>query len=107
MGLLGIESFFDIILIEEEVGTGKPDPRMFRLVSAALKVSPRQIWHVGDDPVNDVLGSSSAGFEAVWLARTDRWPLDFDQPHMRIHRLAELVSLIEGRQETTFTSVRG
>ena len=104
---LGVEAFFDVILIEEEVAIGKPDPGMFQLVSAALNISPRQIWHVGDHPVNDVLGSSSAGFEAVWLARTDRWPLDCDQPHMRIHRLEELVSLIEGRQDPTFTRIRG
>jgi putative hydrolase of the HAD superfamily len=104
---LGVEDFFDVILIEEEVGIEKPDPRMFQLVSAALKISPRQIWHVGDHPVNDVLGSSLAGLEAVWMARTDRWPLDSDQPRMRINSLVELVSLVRGREETPFTRVCG
>jgi putative hydrolase of the HAD superfamily len=92
---LGVEAFFDIIVIEEEVGIEKPDPKMFQLVSAALKILPGQIWHVGDHPVNDVLCSTLAGFKAVWLARTERWPLDSDQPRMRINSLAELVPLYD------------
>lgn len=91
---LGVETFFDVIVIEEEVGIEKPDPKMFQLVSAALKISPGQIWHVGDHPVNDVLGSTLAGLEAVWLARIEHWPLDSGQPRMRINSLAELIQFL-------------
>jgi putative hydrolase of the HAD superfamily len=94
LDFLSVEAFFDVIVIEEEVGIEKPDPKMFQLVSAALKISPGQIWHVGDHPANDVLCSTLAGFEAVWLARTERWPLDSDPPRMRINSLAELTPLL-------------
>lgn len=92
---LGIETLFDAVLIGEEVGVEKPNVGVFERVSRELKILPGRIWHVGDDPVNDVLASSRAGLQAVWFAHTRKWPVDAAQPSISIDALAELVSLLD------------
>ncbi len=92
---LGFDVFFDVILIGEEVGMEKPDAAVFDHAVRQLQTLPSQIWHVGDDPVNDVHGSSNAGLLPVWLATTQNWPLATVQPGITVKTLAEVVTLLK------------
>ena len=40
---------FDVILIEGEVGFGKPDPRIYTKALAALDVPASEAWMIGDN----------------------------------------------------------
>ena len=93
---LGIEDFFDAILIGEEIGVEKPGVAIFKQISRALMIDANCIWHVGDDPVNDVLASHRAGLQAVWFSSNRKWPLACFHPGMTIEALAEVVSLLGG-----------
>ncbi len=66
----GLAELVDLVVVTEEIGIHKPDPRAFRQVVGALGVDPHDAAMVGDDLSNDVDGALAAGFrQAVWLAR--------------------------------------
>jgi putative hydrolase of the HAD superfamily len=92
---LNIRHCFDAILISEDAGVEKPDPRIFHLALAALGLSPAQAWHIGDHPINDALGAASAGLNAVWLCATQPWPDAYPPPIHQIDCLAQLLPLLD------------
>ncbi|MCA1042273.1 HAD family hydrolase [Bacillus infantis] len=63
---LRIEGYFEAIIISEEVGISKPDPRIFQRAMARIGVMPSGSVFVGDHPVNDAEAAKSCGMEAVW-----------------------------------------
>lgn len=62
-----LERFFDHVQVEGELGVGKPDPRAFELVLAALCVAPADAWMVGDNLLSDIEGAQRVGVHAVWI----------------------------------------
>lgn len=54
---LGIEHYFDAILISEWEGMKKPDPAIFKKAANRLNVTPEECMYVGDHPDNDVKGA--------------------------------------------------
>lgn len=91
---LGIRRYMGTIVMSEEVGLRKPDPRIFQLALDNLGIEPSAACYVGDHPANDVLGASDAGLTAVWLKGTHDWPEGCDEPRFQIDALSELVPLV-------------
>jgi putative hydrolase of the HAD superfamily len=83
---------FDAILIEGEVGFGKPDPRIYTTALAALDVPPTGAWMVGDNLEWDVAGPQREGIAGIWIdARGSGVPAGRAvRPDRIIGRLAEL-----------------
>lgn len=65
----GIVGHFSVIVISEELGLAKPDPRIFLEACRMAKAHPSECWHIGDNPEADVYGSLSSGLHGVWLNR--------------------------------------
>lgn len=63
---LGIEKYFDTILISEWEGIKKPDPEIFKRALEQLNVSAHQSIFVGDHPENDVKAAQNVGMKGVW-----------------------------------------
>ncbi len=63
---LGIESYFETILISETEGIKKPDPRIFEKALQQLGVHANACLFVGDHPENDVKASQDLGMLGVW-----------------------------------------
>ena len=63
---LGIERYFDVILVSEWEGVKKPDPEIFLRALKQLNVSPEQSIFVGDHPANDVKAARSIGMKGIW-----------------------------------------
>lgn len=61
-----LASHFDCIVVEEEFGAGKPNPRVFRHALAALGAAPHEAWMVGDNLAFDVAGAQQLGIHAIW-----------------------------------------
>jgi putative hydrolase of the HAD superfamily len=62
--------FFDAILIEGEMGVGKPEAVVYRRALEALGVQAGpEVWMVGDHLEFDVAGSQRAGLRAAWIDR--------------------------------------
>ena len=88
----GLAPFFDAILIEGEVGFGKPDPRIYAKALEALDVAPADAWMVGDNLEWDVAGPQREGISGIWIdARGRGVPVGHAvQPHRIIDRLSDL-----------------
>ena len=65
----GLEELFDAILVEGEVGFGKPDERIYRLALDELGVRARDAWMVGDHLEWDVAAPQRLGVYGVWIDR--------------------------------------
>jgi putative hydrolase of the HAD superfamily len=69
---LGIERFFDTVVIAGELGAAKPDPVIFHTACERLDVPVDETVHVGDLLEVDAVGARDAGLHGVWLDRTGR-----------------------------------
>jgi putative hydrolase of the HAD superfamily len=83
---------FDAILIEGEVGFGKPDPRIYTQALDQLVVTAAETWMVGDNLEWDVAGPQRHGIAGVWIdARARGVPAGHPvRPDRIITRLADL-----------------
>ena len=65
-----LERFFDVLVIEGEMGVGKPEAVVFRRALAALGVAAGpDVWMVGDHLEWDIAGSQRVGLRAAWIDR--------------------------------------
>ena len=86
--------FFSHILIEGELGMGKPDEQIFRHALELLGVvHPSETWMVGDRLEMDVRPAQKLGIYAIWVDwRGDGLPESSPvQPDRIIRRLSELL----------------
>jgi putative hydrolase of the HAD superfamily len=92
-------SLFDSILVEGEVGFGKPDPRIYVRALDDLRVAPAETWMVGDNLEWDVAGPQREGIAGIWIdARGTGVPAGrLVRPDGIISRLAELRTLTVAR----------
>lgn len=61
-----LEPLFDVILIEGELGYGKPDRRVFGAALAHFDVHAADSCMIGDNLGADIAGARDAGITAVW-----------------------------------------
>ncbi len=92
---LGLDDAFDAVLISEELGFGKPDPRIYAAALDALRLPPSQVLFVGDSPRNDVAGPQAAGLRAAWLPTSHPLPQDVT-PDVVLDDLPHLLKLLPG-----------
>ncbi|MBB6735149.1 HAD family hydrolase [Cohnella sp. CBP 2801] len=92
---LGIREDFDVILVSEEAGVKKPDPRIFAMATDRLGVRPEECVFVGDHPANDIEGAHRAGMRTIWLQVNQPWREGLSaRPLRSIRRLAELLEVL-------------
>ncbi|MFB7800397.1 HAD family hydrolase [Isoptericola sp. NPDC056134] len=83
------------VVVSAEHGRAKPDPALFDIACAALRVDRTRLWHVGDSLSTDVAGARAAGVSAVWIDRRGRSAApDGPTPDLTISTLDELVERI-------------
>jgi putative hydrolase of the HAD superfamily len=89
--------FFDCILIEEEFGMAKPDPRIYLAALEQLQITPREAWMVGDNLTLDVGAPQQLGIGGIWFdpARRGLPEESSVHPDHIIHTLPELLDLDE------------
>ena len=87
-------SLFERIFVEEEVGFGKPDPRIFRHVLAKMKVTPEACLMIGDNLSWDIAAPQSLGIASVWNDYRGRGlPAGTTvKPHRIIRSICELLA---------------
>ncbi len=103
---LGIERFFRHILIEGELGEGKPSPAVFLRAEQLVDKRPEQILFVGNSYKHDIVPAIEAGWRTAWIRRAsdvppsangnepEERPEDGAEPDVEIQALGELPSLL-------------
>lgn len=97
---LEIDQCFDVVVISEEVGSEKPDPRNFRAVGQAMRKCSSFVF-VADNPRKDFVTPNALGWKTIQLdddgrnihSQTVQVP-DSYQALFRIASLEEIVLLI-------------
>ncbi len=64
---LGLTKYIDLMLTSEEARVPKPDPQIFNLLLAMLKIKPEEAVMIGDSWEHDIIGAHNAGMKCIWL----------------------------------------
>lgn len=67
---LQLTHLIDELVVSDEVGFIKPDPRIFEVALQRVGCAARDVVMIGDAWKTDVLGATRAGIRAIWLNRT-------------------------------------
>ena len=62
-----LTGFFDVVLIESELGFGKPDRRFFARALDALGVQAGDAWMVGDNIAWEIAPAQALGIHDIWV----------------------------------------
>ncbi|MBE1556776.1 HAD family hydrolase [Sporosarcina limicola] len=89
---LGIENYFETILISEAEGIKKPDPRIFKKALQKLHVSAADCLFVGDHPENDVKAAQNVGMIGAWKKNLQWSNVDAD---FIVTDLMEILTIVE------------
>ncbi len=94
--MLGIEKYFDEILISGDFNTYKPDRKLFDIMSERLNLAPKDMLFVGDNPTNDIYGPRNAGYKTAWINITGFWPIpEIERADYEINSLSELINIVK------------
>ena len=86
----GLDRLAPFIIVSEEAGYEKPDPRIFRdALEAAGLTAPERVLFVGDNPTADADGAKRFGMQAAWVRRGRDYPPDLLPPDHVIDRVTE------------------
>ena len=102
---LGMHGLFDSIVVSDDVGSAKPDPRIFHIALNEHGLKPSEAVYVGDMDV-DVQGALAAGLKPVLIQRhdsngtwdpySDKKNTDYDPNIVSIiHNLTDLSQIID------------
>ncbi|HEM3598004.1 TPA: HAD-IA family hydrolase [Streptococcus suis] len=99
----GVESYFQLIILSEEVGLSKPDSTIFTLVLQKANTTANRIIYVGDRCDNDIVPAKSLGMRAVRILRgmgrfaveDMEWKSDW-----QLHSIQELTTIFKKKKKT-------
>ncbi len=95
----GIDRYFEVWGVSDDLGMEKPDPRLFSHVLDEVDVPPSRTAMVGDRLDYDVRPAKAAGMRAVWVLRgeapDDPTPEQLAEPDACVRSLAELPEVLE------------
>ena len=64
-----LEPLFDMVLVEGELGFGKPDERIYQMALSGLATEARHTWMIGDNLEWDVEQPQKLGMKGIWIDR--------------------------------------
>jgi len=91
----GLRDYFDALVISEEVGVPKPDPRIFDYaLELAGNPDRARVLMVGDTAESDIRGGMNAGLATCWLNAHGRALPEGIEPTWTVTSLSELEQLL-------------
>jgi HAD superfamily hydrolase (TIGR01549 family) len=93
---LGLRQHFDCIVLSEELGIRKPDPRIFWHATGLLGREPEECLYVGDSYTTDVVGAKEAGLPVCWFNPAGLHPAQVGvESDDEIRALDEILEMLE------------
>jgi putative hydrolase of the HAD superfamily len=89
----GLDRFFETVLIEGELGYGKPEERVYQRALEDLGLGPSEVWAVGDHLEWEVAAPQALGVYGIWndFRRQGLPDGSMVVPDRIIHGISELV----------------
>ena len=91
---IGFRELVDAVIVSEDLGIKKPDPRIFHAAADATGVPLDQAWMVGDSARHDIVGGAAVGARTAWLHRGRSWSEAGAEPTVVLDDLTQLVAAI-------------
>lgn len=87
LDILGLRNCFDKIIISGEYAKlicgeennrtyEKPNPEIFYYTAEQLGFKPSELYYVGDNAKNDVMGAYNSGFVPIWVRSRSPWVIE-------------------------------
>lgn len=96
---LGMAGMFDAVVVSEELGVSKPDPKIFEKACEEIGVDCESCIYVGDRLDSDILGANKVGMVSVRLLRgkyKEETPKGLqERPDFEIKRMEELLEILK------------
>ncbi|MBN1798510.1 MAG: HAD family hydrolase [Spirochaetales bacterium] len=92
----GLARFFEVITISGELGTAKPDPKLFDHTLTQLGIRAREAVMIGNSLNSDIKGAQAAGIFSIWLRRSqdDNGSTESVKPDYQVKTLNHVLSLL-------------
>lgn len=92
----GLDELAPIIIVSEEAGYAKPDPRIFRDALEEMGLTrSEQVMFVGDNPVADIDGAKHFGMKATWVRRGREYPVGLLMPDYVVDLVTEVRKIVD------------
>jgi len=92
---IGLARLFSVSLNARQVGVAKPHLYCFQKLALDLRLEPREILYVGDDPFLDVQAARAAGLRTAWMNRSQApWPANLEPADVNVADCVQLADLL-------------
>lgn len=91
---LSMGRFTDQMVISEELGVLKPDPKVFDYATELAGVPREDILYVGDSYSSDVMGGLNAGWKTAWYTGVVGEEEADKLPHLKFSKFDDLKSFL-------------
>ena len=92
---VGLDKFFDPIVISGDFGFRKPDARLFGVALSRLGLPPEEVLFVGNDIYHDVYGARLMGLKTIFFqSNQGRRQMDGVEPDYIIYNFPELLQAV-------------
>lgn len=91
---MALRPLVDAVIVSEDLGIKKPDPRIFEAAASATGTSLVGSWMVGDSAMNDIVGGHRVGAKTAWLHRGSVWGETECEPTAVLDSLEQLCDAI-------------
>jgi putative hydrolase of the HAD superfamily len=96
MRTLGIDGYFDPIIVSGDLGYRKPDRRLITAALTALQAAPENVLFVGNDMFRDVYAANQYGIKSVFFSSNQgRKQADGVKPDYIIYQFSEVRQAVE------------
>lgn len=91
------EHYFDVVVVSEQVGVAKPDPKIFEYTFQQMDFFDRsKILMVGDTLSSDILGGNQMQIDTCWFNPHHHKNDTNITPTYEIHSMLELLPIVMG-----------
>ena len=105
--LLGINTFFNVVVVSEENGWRKPSGKIFEDALNRLGVEAKEAVYIGDSPIEDIKGAKQAGLKTVFVPSQFNKLKDLDESQQKPDFIAkDLESILSQLTEITGLNVK-
>jgi HAD superfamily hydrolase (TIGR01549 family) len=100
--VLGINTFFNVVVVSEENGWRKPSAKIFEDALNRLGVEAIEAVYIGDSPIEDIKGAKQAGLKTVFVPSQFNKLKDLDESQQKPDFIAkDLESILNQLTEIT------
>ena len=89
----GLKSFFDKILLSDEIGVNKPHANFFTHALEQVNAKPSETLMIGDSWDADIVGAYNSGIDQMWFNPQENRPIIFT-PTYSVKTLDEIKDIL-------------